>query len=138
MIGWPIFKFISFPISFLFPGYRSFCAVVSEGGDDDTRWLCYWLICGFLFFFEAAAALVLNTIPFYYEIKCIALLILQYNSAEKAEKIFNKFLGPAIHYYEPALERFIASYSQQAEKIKHTAQQQATEAAIKYTLSAHK
>ncbi|KAH0794211.1 TB2/DP1, HVA22 family protein [Histomonas meleagridis] len=135
MIGWPIFRFISFPLTFLFPGYRSFIAVVSEGSDDDFRWLCYWLVCAFLLLIEAAASFLLNTIPFYYELKCIFLLALQYDTAKLAAEIYNKFLGPAIKHYEPALDKFIASYSQQAEKIKHNAKAQVTQAAIKYTLN---
>ena len=75
-VGWPISQFLSYPISFLFPGYKSFLAVMSEAGDDDTRWLCYWVLCGLLFFFEAALSVVPEHFPLYYELKCLVLLFL--------------------------------------------------------------
>lgn len=114
MIGWPIFRFLSFPISFLFPGYLSFKAVLTEGGDDDTRWLCYWVIIALLFFFETTFSLIVASFPFYYEFKCVLLMILQWNSAAIPSDIFHNWLEPLLTYVEPTIDAFLERYSQKA------------------------
>ena len=129
MIGWPIFKFLSYPISFLFPGYLSFKAVLTPEGDDDTRWLCYWVIVAFLFFVEVSLSLVVSLIPFYYEIKCALLMVLQWQTAKRSEEIFNKFFKPLMTSVEPQVDEFINKYSQQALQIGLAAKGKATEIA---------
>ena len=129
MIGWPIFKFLSYPISFLFPGYLSFKAVLSPGGDDDTRWLCYWVIVAFLFFVEISLSLFVSLIPFYYEIKCALLMVLQWQTAKRSEEIFNKFFEPLLTSVEPQVDKFINKYSQQAFQVGLAAKAKATEIA---------
>ena len=124
-VGWPISQFLSYPISFLFPGYKSFLAVMSEAGDDDTRWLCYWVLCGLLFFFEAALSVVPEHFPLYYELKCLVLLFLQYDTAKPAYGIYMKYVAPVIKRAEPAIDKFIESYSQQAVKIEHRVKEEA-------------
>lgn len=127
MIGFPIFRFLSFPLSFLFPGYRSFCAVMSENNDDDENWLSYWLVYAFVQFFELAFTIVVATFPFYYELKCVFIMLLQAKNAKLAHKLYKKFLGPVLETYEPAIDAFIDKYSQQAVAITHTANRAANQ-----------
>lgn len=128
MIGFPIFKFLAFPLSFLFPGYRSFCAVMSETDADDSRWLTYWIVYAFIQFFEQVLPFIIATFPFYYELKCVLILLLQAKNAELAYKLYNTFVGPVLSTYEPAIDDFINKYSQQAQVIaSHTANQVAAQ-----------
>lgn len=128
MIGFPIFKFLAFPLSFLFPGYRSFCAVVSESSEDDANWLSYWIVYAFIQFFEQICPIIIATFPFYYEIKCVLILLLQAKNAKLANKLYNTFVGPVLASYEPQIDDFIDKYSQQAQVIaSHTANQVAAQ-----------
>ena len=133
-VGWPISQFLSYPISFLFPGYKSFVAVMSEGTDDDTRWLCYWVICGLLFFFEAALSIIPEYFPLYYELKCLLLLFLQYDTAKPAYGLYKKYVEPVIRRFEPQIDAFIERYSQEAVKIEHKVKQEATKQMISAAL----
>ena len=129
MIGLPLFKFLSYPISFLFPGYLSFKAVLSPGGSDDTRWACYWVIVAFMFFIEVTLSLIVSLVPFYYEMKCVLLMVLQWNTAKKSEEIFNKFFLPLMTSVEPQVDEFINRYSQHALQFGLAAKAKATEIA---------
>lgn len=117
MIGWPIFRFLSYPISFLFPGYLSFKAVLSNESCDDSKWLSYWLLVAFLFLIEVVFDLIVNSFPFYFEIKCVLLMWLQWNSARNAWYLFEHFFEPVFSYYEPHIDAFLEKYSQSAERI---------------------
>ena len=127
MIGFPIFRFLSFPLSFLFPGYRSFCAVMSEDSADDVNWLSYWLVYAFIQFFEITCSIIVATFPFYYELKCVFIMLLQAKNAKLASNLYNKFLGPVLVTYEPAIDAFIEKYSHQAVAITHTANRAANQ-----------
>jgi hypothetical protein len=127
MIGWPIARFLSYPITFLIPGQKSFVAVLTPGGKDDTRWLSYWLVCAFWGVFEAVFEPLLASIPFYYELKCLILLYLQSNSARPAWELFHNVCGPVLRYYEPEIDKFLDEYSQHAARIQRTAKAAATE-----------
>ena len=128
MIGWPIFQFLSYPISFLMPGYLSFKAVLTEFTDDDTHWLSYWLIVAFIFLFESAFSIIVNSFPFYYEMKCTLLLFLQWNTADKSFRFYKHFFEPLFKYYEPKIDEFLSKYSQTAtfflQKVRNVANDQ--------------
>lgn len=134
MIGFPIFRFLSFPISFLFPGYKSFRAVISKDDGDDTRWLIYWVICGAIFFLEAALGFVIQYVPFYYEIKCAFLLVLQWDSAKLANQLYQTYIGPFLDKAEPKIDEFIESYSQQAVMLERRAKEEAAKQMLKAAL----
>lgn len=124
MIGFPISRFLSYPISFLLPGYRSFKAVLSDGGDDDTMWLCYWLICAFLLAFESLCSFIVASFPFYFELKCVVLCFLQADTTKLSFQLFNKFIEPLLTSVEPQIDAFLDKYSQQAVSITHSANEQ--------------
>lgn len=35
-------------LGFVYPAYMSFKAIESKGKDDDTQWLTYWVVFGFM------------------------------------------------------------------------------------------
>ena len=131
MIGFPISRFLSFPISFLFPGYKSFAAVMSKDGNDDTRWLMYWVICGIIFFVEAALSFIIRYVPFYYELKCVFLLLLQWDSAKFAEQVYTAYLSPFLKKAEPKIDEFVEKYSQQAVILERKAKEEAAKQMLK-------
>jgi receptor expression-enhancing protein 5/6 len=138
MIGWPISRFLSYPISFLIPSRRSFRAVLTPGGSDDIRFLSYWLVLAFWSIFESVFDPLIASIPFYYEAKCIFLLYLQSKNGRPAWEFFHSACGPILQYYEPQIDAFMAKYSQHAAKIQRQAQAAATEAIISQAVNAQR
>ncbi|CAH8655897.1 unnamed protein product [Dicrocoelium dendriticum] len=61
-------------IGFLYPAYQSIKAIESPSKDDDTQWLCYWVVFAFLQMVEACTFSLVYYIPIYTTIKCIFLL----------------------------------------------------------------
>ena len=131
MIGFPIFRFISFPIALFVPGYHSLMAVMSDGTDDDTQWLCYWLIVAIFFFLEQVFNLIFCSIPFYYEIKCGLLLYLQWGDAHHSFQAFEKYIEPILSSVEPKIDEWLEKYSQTAQDIQSKVMDVGQKVAIK-------
>ncbi|KAL5260348.1 hypothetical protein ACHWQZ_G010464 [Mnemiopsis leidyi] len=61
-------------VCFVYPAYKSFKAVESPQGDDDTQWLTYWIVYSTFNILEYFADLILFWIPMYNLLKCLFLL----------------------------------------------------------------
>ncbi|CAM9595829.1 unnamed protein product [Choristocarpus tenellus] len=59
---------------FVYPAYCSFKAIESEGTEDDTQWLTYWVVFAAFTILETFVSFFLYWIPFYYAFK-LAFLI---------------------------------------------------------------
>jgi receptor expression-enhancing protein 5/6 len=103
---------------------------MSERSDDDTRWLCYWVICGVFFLIEAIFSLAIEYIPLYFEMKCVFLIALQWKGARYAEYLYNTYLRGIFDRFEPTIDDFLERYSQSAVKIQKVAEAKVTEAAL--------
>jgi receptor expression-enhancing protein 5/6 len=81
-------KLISDLIGFLYPAYMSFKAIESEGTQDDTQWLTYWVVFATFSILEGSVLFVLEYIPFYFVIKTVFMAWL----------FHPKFMGAALIY----------------------------------------
>lgn len=61
-------------LCFVYPAYKSFKAVESAQGDDDTQWLTYWIVYSTFNILEYFTDLILFWIPFYSLLKCLFLV----------------------------------------------------------------
>jgi receptor expression-enhancing protein 5/6 len=61
-------------VGFIYPMIATITAIESDGKDDDTYWLVYWVVFGFFGVIEAFVDYVIFWIPFYYPIKLAFLL----------------------------------------------------------------
>jgi receptor expression-enhancing protein 5/6 len=61
--------FLSHIITFAYPAIGSLRALETRRTDDDTKWLTYWVVFGFLGIFEHFGEAVLSVLPFYYVVK---------------------------------------------------------------------
>jgi len=61
--------FLSHLITFLYPAIASLKALETRQKDDDTKWLTYWVVFGFLGIFEFIGETLLSLLPFYYLVK---------------------------------------------------------------------
>jgi len=68
LFGWNA-GLLSHLITFLYPAYASLHALETRNKDDDTKWLTYWVVFGFLGHLEFLGEYLLAVLPFYYLIK---------------------------------------------------------------------
>lgn len=61
--------FLSHIIAFAYPAIASLKALETRQKDDDTKWLTYWVVFGFLGIFEFFGEYLLNFLPFYHVVK---------------------------------------------------------------------
>jgi len=67
--GQTVAGFLSHLITFLYPAIASLKALETRTKDDDTKWLTYWVVFGFLGLFEFAGETLVSVVPFYYLVK---------------------------------------------------------------------
>jgi len=79
-------------VAFIYPAYASFKAIESPDKTDDTQWLTYWTVFGFLHLVECFSDQILGWISFYYFIKAVFTLWLSLPQFRGAELMYNKFI----------------------------------------------
>ncbi|RIA89184.1 TB2/DP1, HVA22 family-domain-containing protein [Glomus cerebriforme] len=87
-------------IGWLYPAYTSFKAIESEGKADDTQWLTYWTVFGFVNIVEFFSDTILYWLPLYYLFKTIFFLWLFLPPFKGAQLIYSKFLRPVLLTYQ--------------------------------------
>uniref|UniRef100_A0A1D1YNJ5 HVA22-like protein n=1 Tax=Anthurium amnicola TaxID=1678845 RepID=A0A1D1YNJ5_9ARAE len=87
-------------IGWLYPAYASFKAIESEGKADDTQWLTYWTVFGFINIVEFFSDTILHWVPFYYFCKTIFFLWLFLPPFKGAQILYAKFLRPVLLSYQ--------------------------------------
>ncbi|KAI9881331.1 MAG: ER membrane protein DP1/Yop1 [Pleopsidium flavum] len=78
---------------FIIPGYYSLEALFSAGKTDDTQWLTYWVVYGFLTVFESAVNAV-YWFPFYYTFKFVIVLWMALPQTGGAQIVFRSLIQP--------------------------------------------
>lgn len=69
-------------------------ALESNGSDDDTKWLTYWVVYAFFGLFEFFSDLILGWFPFYWLAK-IAFLIWCFNPLTNGSMVvYNRLIRP--------------------------------------------
>ena len=56
-------------VGFAYPAFKSFQAIETHNGGDDTQWLIYWVVYAFFAVIESFIDVLLYWIPFYYAFK---------------------------------------------------------------------
>ncbi|RGB25603.1 TB2/DP1, HVA22 family-domain-containing protein [Rhizophagus diaphanus] len=87
-------------IGWLYPAYTSFKAIESTEKADDTQWLTYWTVFGFLNIIEFFSDTILYWIPFYYLFKTVFFLWLFLPPFKGAQVLYAKFLRPFLLAYQ--------------------------------------
>ncbi|KAJ3169589.1 hypothetical protein HDU88_000780 [Geranomyces variabilis] len=81
-------------LGFTYPAYASFKAIESPSKLDDTQWLTYWVVFGFLSTLEFFSDFLLRWIPFYYVFKAGAILYMILPQFQGAQFLYLKFFRP--------------------------------------------
>ncbi|KAK9727355.1 ER membrane protein DP1/Yop1 [Basidiobolus ranarum] len=91
-------------VGWVYPAYASFKAIESHTKEDDTQWLTYWTVYGFVNVLEYFSDALLYWIPFYYLFKLGALLWLLLPQFKGAEYVYKSFLRPLLLQHESRLD----------------------------------
>ncbi|KAI8067046.1 TB2/DP1, HVA22 family-domain-containing protein [Gongronella butleri] len=83
-------------ISWVYPAYASFKAIESPGTEDNTQWLTYWTVLGFIQLIEHFSDVLLYWFPFYYLFKTLFVLYLVLPNFRGAEVLYTRFLRPVL------------------------------------------
>ncbi|CEF70482.1 TB2/DP1/HVA22-related protein family-containing protein [Strongyloides ratti] len=81
-------------IGFGYPCYKSIKAVKTEDKEDDTRWLMYWCVFGWLTCIDFFADGLFGWFPLYYLFKTIFLLYLALPYTDGAVYFYKKYAEP--------------------------------------------
>jgi len=94
-------------VGFVYPIYASFKAIKTTTQDDDSQWLTYWIVYGFLTLVESFTDFFLFWIPFYYFVKIAFLVWCFLPQFKGATWLYSNVIGPLLSRYEKAIDKEI-------------------------------
>jgi receptor expression-enhancing protein 5/6 len=83
-------------IGFAYPTYASILAVRSEGTEDDTHWLIYWIVFASFSLLDFFADSVMEVLPVYWLFKAFFLLYLAAPQTKGALRLYHQLIDPAM------------------------------------------
>ena len=89
-------NFIIDLVAYLYPAYASVRAIETDGTDDDTLWLTYWLIFSLFKLFEGVADSLLQYIPLYSIAKCTFLVWCFHPTFKGAQICYESLIKPNV------------------------------------------
>mmetsp|Transcript_15126 Transcript_15126/g.13664 ORF Transcript_15126/g.13664 Transcript_15126/m.13664 type:complete len:170 (-) Transcript_15126:204-713(-) len=81
-------------VGFIYPLYATIISIETTEKNDDTEWLIYWVVYGFLGVIEGFVEILLYWIPFYYPLKLTLLLWLQLPQFGGSKIVYKSFVLP--------------------------------------------
>lgn len=79
-------------VGFVYPMWASMVALKTASKTDDSQWLAYWIVYGFLSIVDYFDSIILQYIPLYYLFKLAIVLYLALPQFRGAEVFYTKFL----------------------------------------------
>ena len=104
-----------------YPAFMSFNALETEGTDDDTQWLTYWVCFGCFNIIDQFAGIILQFNPFYYFLKLGALVYLFHPKSMGASNVYHTFIEPYFDEYEKAINDTMAQAKSKGDELKKKA-----------------
>eukprot|EP01114_Cavostelium_apophysatum_P024258 TRINITY_DN943_c0_g1_i2.p2 TRINITY_DN943_c0_g1~~TRINITY_DN943_c0_g1_i2.p2 ORF type:complete len:149 (+),score=23.65 TRINITY_DN943_c0_g1_i2:176-622(+) len=95
-------------LAITYPVYASFKAIESDNKEDDTMWLMYWVVYSLFAFLESIADSLIFWIPFYYEVKLIVLLLLQFPQLKLSVTLYNTHIRPFLKQNETKIDSLVS------------------------------
>jgi len=113
-------------VCFVYPAYKSFKAVESPQGDDDTQWLTYWIVYSTFNILEYFADLILFWIPMYNLLKCLFLLWCMWPIPNNgATIVYKKVLRPFLLKNEEKIDKRLEKVTGKVNKYVEDAKREA-------------
>ncbi len=104
-------------LGFVYPAYASFKAIESSNKADDTQWLTYWCVFGFLNLLEYFSDFLLYWVPLYYTFKALLILYLYLPQFNGAHQLYVQVLRPHLIPQEKVIDETIERVKKNVEKI---------------------
>lgn len=104
-------------VGFVFPVIGSYKALKSEDTKDDSQWLTYWVVYGFLNMFESVTDLLCNWVPMYYWLKCAFLVWCFLPQTKGASIVYKLGLEPILDKYVIKAEKAVAKQTDAVKKV---------------------
>ncbi|GMS98289.1 hypothetical protein PENTCL1PPCAC_20464, partial [Pristionchus entomophagus] len=92
-------------IGFGYPAYVSVKAIRSPSKDDDTKWLTYWTVFGFLCVIDFFADTIMGIFPIFYLSKAVFLMYLYLPQTNGAEFCYTNYVDPAVTKFDAWLAK---------------------------------
>lgn len=93
----------------LYPAYASFKAVRTRNMRAYVKWMMYWIVYALFTSLEVIADMFVTWIPFYYEMKILAVLWLVSPASNGCLKVYKKVVAPLFQTRERMIDSHIAS-----------------------------
>ena len=117
----PIFKFLSFVIAFVLPAYHSYKTVIFGDDNLQVNWIQYWMFFSIFQLFETICS---DYIRHWYVLKCIILLVLQYQNAKYSKIIYQDLIRPILTKIEPYVDSFVKQSQQTIQTLQEQVKEQ--------------
>lgn len=115
-------------ICFVYPAYKSFKAVESPQGDDDTQWLTYWIVYSTFNILEYFADIIFFWIPMFQLLKCLFLLWCMWPIPNNgASVVYKKILRPFLLKNEEKIDARLEKVTGKVNKYVDDAKREASE-----------
>jgi len=114
-------QLLSNVIGWLYPAYASFKAIETPDTKDDTQWLTYWTVFGFVNLVEFFSDLILYWMPFYYLFKTLFFLWLFLPPFKGAQTVYTKFLKPTLLTYQREIDGGVKNVAKKAGEVFNSA-----------------
>eukprot|EP01134_Creolimax_fragrantissima_P000133 CFRG0133T1 len=98
LLSWCIFgaHFVTTAVAVAYPSYASVMAIESHGSGDESQWLTYWVIFGFLSLAEFLSDIIVYYVPFYYYMKLAFTIWLFLPSTKGATVVYTTLIKPHV------------------------------------------
>lgn len=96
--------------TFLWPCYMSFKALESQGGEDDKKWLTYWVVFGFNYCFEDLIFRILFFIPLIRLVRTALLVYLFVSNENGTEWLFDVYVKHGFNYIREQFGQYIEAF----------------------------
>jgi len=90
-------------IGFAYPIYASFKALKTDGQDDDTQWLTYWVVFGFFTTLESLFTFFSKSF-FYFVFKAGFLIWAMLPQTQGAKLVYDNVIFPIMNRYEGKID----------------------------------
>lgn len=114
LLGGHLSQFTCNLIGFAAPAYASVKAIRSETKDDDTKWLMYWCVFGWLSVLDCISWQMIPHVQIYWLWKSLVLLYLALPQTNAAESLFYHWVDPCVLWVEVKVDLVTPQKSESA------------------------
>jgi receptor expression-enhancing protein 5/6 len=105
-------NYITTIVGTVYPAYWSLKALESQGSEDDTQWLTYWIVFALFSLLDQFSGVVLHIIPFYFFLKIVFLIWCFMPNTRGASVVYNNVIRQLFKKYEKDLDKLNEKFSE--------------------------